>query len=127
MRLVASALAAFALHPFVSSVRPLPTPLNAELTGHFWHSNCPVPLSGLRLLTLTYFGFDGKAHTGQLVVNAQAAAPLARVFRKLYALRFPIRHMLLADYYGPASSQPADGDVTASFKCRLAVASPCTG
>src|SRR5260221_9081250 len=120
MRLLASAFAVFALHPFVTSVRPLPAPVKAELTGRYWHSNCPVPLSGLRLLTLTYFGFDGKPHTGQLVVNAQAAAPLARVFRKLYALRFPIRHMLLADY-GPASSQPADGDVTASFECRQAV------
>jgi hypothetical protein len=127
MRLLASALAVFALHPFVSSVRPLPAPVKAELTGRYWHSNCPVPLSGLRLLTLTYFGFDGKAHTGQLVTKAQSVAPLTQVFRKLYRMRFPIHHMLVSEFYGPPRLWPADGDVTASFDCRQAVPSPCTG
>ena len=65
--------------------------------------------------------------TGQLIVNRQAAAPLARVFGKLYALHFPIRHMDLADAYGPASDKPADGDVSGSFECREAVPSPCVG
>jgi hypothetical protein len=64
---------------------------------------------------------------GQLVVNADAAVPLRTVFRQLYELRFPIRHMRLTDAYGPRRSQPADGDVTASFWCRQAVPSPCTG
>ena len=45
----------------------------------------------------------GHRHTGRLVVNASAAAPLARVFRKLYALHFPIHHLSIAAVYGPAS------------------------
>ena len=57
----------------------------------------------------------------------ERAAPLARVFRQLYALRFPIRHMRLVDVYGPTSSQPADGDLSGSFECRQAVPSPCSG
>ena len=32
----------------------------------------------LRLLTVTHWGFDGRAHTGQLVVNARVAGPLAQ-------------------------------------------------
>src|SRR5689334_2933664 len=36
----------------------------------WWHSGCPVALSGLRLLTVSYRGFDGKLHNGSLVVNA---------------------------------------------------------
>src|SRR5438093_12887923 len=60
-------------------------------------------------------------------VNQDAAAPLARVFRRLYELRFPIRHLRLSDAYGPARSQPADGDVSGSFECRQAVPSPCSG
>jgi hypothetical protein len=66
-------------------------------------------------------------HEGQLVVNQDVAAPLARVFRRLYDLRFPIRHMRLADMYGPEGARPRDGDVTGSFSCREAVPSPCTG
>ena len=124
-RLLAVPLAAVAFH---SSVHPLPAPLRAELkAGGAWHRGCPVPLSRLRVLTVTHWGFDGRAHTGRLVVNADAAAPLARVFRRLYRLHFPIRHLRLADSYGPARSRPADGDVSGSFSCRQAVPSPCTG
>jgi hypothetical protein len=86
-----------------------------------------VALSSLRILTVTYHGFDGQTHTGQLVVNRTAAAPLARVFHQLYRHHFPIHHMQLADMYGPERSRPADGDLTGSFSCRQAVPSPCTG
>jgi hypothetical protein len=51
--------------------------------GGFWHKGCPVALSDLRLLTVSYRGFDGRAQTGELVVNERAARPRARVFRKL--------------------------------------------
>jgi hypothetical protein len=122
MRLLALPLALLAFH---ASVQPLPAPVRAELNGRFWHPNCPVPLSQLRVLTVDHWGFDGRVHTGQLVVNANAAAPLTRVFRRLYALRFPIRHLDLADMYG--RTQPADGDVSGGFECRQAVPSPCTG
>ena len=97
------------------------------LTGTFWRPGCPVGLSDLRLLTVTHWGFDGREHTGRLIVNRAATGPLASAFARLYRLRFPIRHMELADFYGPASAHPADDDVTASFECRQAVPSPCSG
>ena len=117
----------FVLLAFGASIQPLSAPVQAELNGRFWHSGCPVPLARLRVLTVTHWGFDGRVHSGQLIVNQDAAAPLVRVFRQLYALRFPIRHMRLADVYGPRSSQPADGDISGSFECRQAVPSPCSG
>lgn len=124
-RLLALPLALLALAPLHSSIKPLPAPLRAQLDGRFWHSGCPVPLSQLRLLTVIHWGFDDRAHTGQLVVNERVAAPLARVFEQLYRLRFPIRHLRFADAYGPAGSLPADGDISGSFECRDAVPSPC--
>ena len=127
MRVLALTSLLLALPPFHASIRPLSPSLRTELTGPHWHQGCPVQLSQLRLLTVTHWGFDGHVHTGQLVVNERAAAPLSRVFRRLYELRFPIRHLLLADSYGPVRSQPADGDISGSFECRQAVPSPCTG
>jgi hypothetical protein len=124
LRLLAMPLAALAAG---TSIQPLPAPVKTELSGRYWHAGCPVQLSQLRLLTVTHWGFDGAAHTGQLVVNRDAAAPLARAFQKLYELHFPIRHLQLDDAYGPAGSQPADGDISGSFECRQAVPSPCTG
>ena len=126
--LVLALLLLTAQSPFHSSTRPLPVPLKAELKQRgFWHKGCPVPLSGPRLLTVTHRGFDGRDHTGELIVNRNAAAPLAKVFRRLYRLHFPIHHMRLADVYGPKRSWPADGDVSGSFYCRPAAPSPCTG
>jgi hypothetical protein len=128
MRLLAIPLALVALNAFHSSVRPLSAPVRSELiaSGN-WHRGCPVSLSQLRMLTVSYWDFNGRSQTGKLVVNAKAAAPLATVFGKLYAMRFPIRHMHLQDVYGPTRAQPADGDVTGSFECRQAVPSPCSG
>src|SRR5205085_5483420 len=75
MRLLAVPLALLAFH---TSIQPLPKPVRAELNGPFWHQGCPVRLSQLRLLTVTYRDFDGGAQTGQLVVNEDAAPNLAR-------------------------------------------------
>jgi hypothetical protein len=128
LRILALPLAVVALHQYDSSIRPLPGPLKASLVnGDSWRAGCPVPLSDLRLLTVTTWGWDGRPHTGQLVVHEDAAAPLAKVFRRLYQLRFPIRHMRLGHMYGPRRAYPADGDVTGSFRCRQSVPSPCVG
>jgi len=111
-----------------ASIKPLPASVKTELKkGHFWKPGCPVPLSGLRVLTVRHWGFDGHQHTGQLIVNANAAAGLQKVFRQLRRLHFPIRHMTIDAVYGPKSVRPKDDDVTGSFECRDAVPSPCTG
>ena len=91
----------------------------------FWHKGCPVGLGDLRLLTVTHLGFDGASHHGQLVVNRRATGPLSSAFRTMYRNRFPIRHMRIRDFYGPVRQRP--NDVTASFECRQAVPSPCSG
>jgi hypothetical protein len=125
LAILAVPFAVAALQPYGSTIEPLPPAVQANLKAtRVWQPSCPVPLSGLRLLTVTHWGFDGRSHEGQLIVNKDVARPLARVFRKLYELRFAIRHMRLVDLYGP---EPADGDVSGSFECREAVPSPCTG
>ena len=112
---------------FSASIRPLSGSQQERLRGRFWQPGCPVSLSQLRVLTVLHVSFDMRVHSGQLVVNSEVAAPLAKVFRRLYKLRFPIRHMRFADAYGPEHIRPGDGDVSGSFECRQAVPSPCTG
>src|ERR671936_141356 len=90
MKLLALPLAVLAFH---GSIQPLRPPLRTQLAEHRWHRGCPVPLSRLRLLTVSYWGFDGRTHSGRLVVNQAAAAPLLTVFRRLYRLQFAIRQM----------------------------------
>ena len=99
----------------------------AILQAKEWHRGCPVVFSQLRVLTVRYYGFDQRRHWGRLVVNARSATKLETVFAKLYVMRFPIHHMQFGDTYGPLKNVPADGDFTASFECREASASPCSG
>jgi hypothetical protein len=128
LRVVALPAVLLALVPYQSSIEPLPRSMKAQLKARgFWHQGCPVPLSDLRLLTVSHRSFRGRTRDGQLVVNKSAARPLARVFRRLYRLRFPIRHLRFDDAYGPRRGRPRDGDVSGSFECRQAVPSPCTG
>jgi hypothetical protein len=107
---------------------PLSAALRSELrAGGFSARGCPTPMSHLRVLSVSVHNWHGRTRTGQLIVNQAAVAPLTTVFHRLYAIDFPIRHMQIADFYGPRRQRPADGDVTESFECRQAAASPCTG
>ena len=118
---VASALAL--VGGFHGKSQPLPVSLRAQMAGSSWRPGCPVPLSGLRLLTLTHWGFDGRTHTGRLVVNADVSAPVLRVFRRLYELRYPIRRMRLVDDYGADDFRSIEADNTSAFNCRAATGS----
>jgi hypothetical protein len=98
---------------------------HAIVSAGEWHKGCPVWLSELRVLSYRYYGFDTQTHIGQIVVNSKVAHSLAEVFAKLYRMRFPIRDGAFASTYGPHPDR--SGDVTASFECRDAAASPCSG
>jgi hypothetical protein len=95
-------------------VQAIPAPMRAQMTGVSWHRSCPVGLSDLRLITLTYRGFDGRDHTGRLVANRDAAPALVAVFGRLYAARFPIRRMQPVDRYGGDDYRSIEADNTSA-------------
>jgi poly-gamma-glutamate synthesis protein (capsule biosynthesis protein) len=82
------------------------------------HVGCPVPWRGLRYLQLSYVGFDGRSHTGELVLAAAYARDVVGVFRKLYDARWPIRRMRLVDAYGGDDNRSMAADNTSGFNCR---------
>jgi len=82
-----------------------------------------VPFSGLRMITMTYRGFDHRVHTGALVVNAAVTGKLILVFRKLFAMRYPIRQMVPVDVYHGSDYASIQADNTSAFNCRNATGS----
>ena len=76
----------------------------------------------LRTVRLSYWGFDGRPHSGRLVVNADATAAVTSVFRRLYGERFPIRRMRPVDAYRGSDDASMAADNTSAFNCRAAVA-----
>ena len=117
MGVLLAALLAVQGPPFSHTVSPV---TRAQLP-HSWHAGCPVGPSQLRRVRLVYWGFDGTAHTGSLVVNAAAVGDLVRVFSRLYAGRFPIRRMRPIDAYGGNDERSLAADNTSAFNCRYAV------
>ncbi len=88
---------------------------------HSWHPGCPVAPDRLRMLTLRYVGFDGRRHTGRLVVQARAVEDVVQVFRTLDAQRFPIRSLRPVDDFGGSDDASMAADNTSAFNCRQAV------
>lgn len=88
-----------------------------------WHPGCPVGIAGLRLIKMTYWGMDHRPHEGQMVVNAQVASKIVKVFRQLYDMRYPIRRMELVDNYQGSDFKSIEADNTSAFNCRNATGS----
>ena len=125
-RLIALTAAAVAAGPAAAAPTPPFTAAASTLTAadlpHSYRAGCPVPPSRLRLLRLSYWGFDRAPHHGSLVVNAAVVPAVERVFERLYAARFPIRRMQPVDAFGGSDDRSMAADNTSAFNCRAAVA-----
>ncbi len=106
---------------FHATVRPV-TESFARRTDLAWSPGCPVALDDLRLLQLSFWGFDDLPHTGRMVVDASVAEGVVSVFRALHRQRFPIEEMRLVTQADLDAPPTGDGNNTAAYACR-----PTTG
>jgi hypothetical protein len=109
--------------PLAASPPPLVSRVTAADLPYSWHAGCPVAPAQLRRVRIRFRGFDGRAHTGELVVNAMVVTDVQTVFTRLYRARFPIRKMRPIDAYRGSDSASTADDNTSAFNCRYAVAS----
>ncbi|GAA0902055.1 M15 family metallopeptidase [Pseudonocardia zijingensis] len=105
---------------FTSTVAPVPDDVLARST---WKPGCPVQPEDLRYVTVVFHGFDGAAHTGELIVAAAVAGDVARVFGDLYEARFPIEEMRVVEPAELAAPPTGDDNNTTAFVCRPATGS----
>jgi poly-gamma-glutamate synthesis protein (capsule biosynthesis protein) len=105
--------------PYTATIEPIPSALRRRMTGSSHDpARCPVGFADLRLLTLRHVGFDGRAHTGQMVVHRRHASDIVGVFRELYRARFPVRRMELVDAYGGDDNRSMAADNSSAYNCR---------
>ncbi|MGQ0777335.1 MAG: M15 family metallopeptidase [Pseudonocardiales bacterium] len=102
---------------FESTITPVPAQALARST---WQPACPVSSSQLRYLTMSFHGFDGRVHTGEMLVNADAAETVVSVFERLFTARFPIEEMRVVDAPELTLPPTGDGNNTSAFECRPA-------
>ena len=101
-------------HSTISRVMPA---MRATM-GESWSPRCPVGLDALRVLTMSFRGFDGRDHTGQLIVNERVATAVVGVFATLFEARFPIEEMRPVTTADLEAAPTGDGNDTAAFVCR---------
>ncbi|WP_246277601.1 M15 family metallopeptidase [Phytohabitans rumicis] len=100
---------------FHATVQAVPAGVLARSS---WTKGCPVAAADLRYLTVGFRGFDGRAHTGELLVNRRAADDLVTVFRQLFAADFPIERMRISSLAELNAPPTGDGNTTEAFACR---------
>ena len=97
----------------------LPAQWQAMAAAGMVRAECPVTSrSQLRVVEVGYHGFDSRVHRGRLVVNADVAAGVARIFTRLFDAGFPIRRMRPIEAYGGDDDASMAADNTSAFNCR---------
>jgi D-alanyl-D-alanine carboxypeptidase len=100
---------------FHASVASVPPDVAARSS---WQPACPVTLDQLRYVTVSFRGFDGEAHTGELLVHRDAADGFAEVFRQLFDAGYPIEEMRVTSAADIDAPPTGDGNNTSAFACR---------
>ncbi|MCW2778688.1 MAG: hypothetical protein JWN17_2413 [Frankiales bacterium] len=104
---------------WAARVLPVDAGVRARM-GSTWSPACPVALADLRLLRVAFRGFDGRAHTGELVVAARVAGDVVGVFHRLWSAGFPIEELRLPTTADVDAAPTGDGNLTAGYACRAA-------
>lgn len=103
---------------YEATIAPIDAALAVRMRGSSHRPGCPVPLSDLRHLTMTYRGFGGLARTGEMVVHRRLARDVTEVFGRLYDVGYPIARMRLIDHYGGNDDASMADNNTSGFNCR---------
>lgn len=104
--------------PFTGAVSRVDRETRRLMVGSSWHRGCPVPIRSLRVVKVTYRGFDDRPQQGRLAVHRQWADEILVVFRRLYREGFPIRRVRLVDRFDADDRESMRHDNTSAFNCR---------
>ncbi|GGF55451.1 hypothetical protein GCM10011519_31670 [Marmoricola endophyticus] len=103
---------------FHAVARPVDSVLARRMVGRSHGEGCPVPLSDLRFLRMSYVGFDGRDRVGEMVVAASVVGDVTQAFAAMYAARFPIQQMRLVDDYDGDDDASMAANNTSAYNCR---------
>jgi hypothetical protein len=84
-----------------------------------YQAGCPVGPAQLRTVRVSHWGFDGRGRVGSIVVARRVAPAMLKVFRRLWAERFPIRRLQPVSAYRGSDDASMAADNTSAFNCRF--------
>lgn len=105
---------------FGASIEPVTA---AELGASWTPGRGCTPPEELRKVTVTHWGYDDRAHTGEVIVAASQAQNVVAIFGDIYAARFPIEQMVPVDHYGADDQASMRANNTSGYNCRTVAGS----
>lgn len=89
-----------------------------------WKDNNPVPISDLRCVMVTYWGFDDELHQGCMIIHEKVAEEVVEIFHELFEEQFPIEKMMFVDVYSGVDELSAQDNNSYSFCSRAITGKP---
>ena len=83
-----------------------------------WGPGCPVRAGELAYVNVSFWGFDERAHTGELIVHRSVARDVVSVFKELHRTHWPIEEMRITTAPELDAPPTGDGNNTGAFACR---------
>ena len=100
------------------TISPIPDDIFAKMQGKSFKDNCTVPREDLRYLKVLHVGFDGKTHTGELVVSRLIADDVLDIFKQLYEAGYEIEKIRLIDEYDADDEKSMSDNNSSAFNFR---------
>lgn len=97
------------------SYSEIPSSVKDKMLGYSMPESEPISFDTLSYLQLSYYGFDGKTHTGEMIVNKEVAAEVVEIFKELYEVKYPIEKIKLIDEYEANDDLSMKDNNTSSF------------
>lgn len=100
------------------TISPIPDNIFVKMQGKSFKHNCTMPREDLRYLKVLHVGFDGKTHTGELVVNRLIADDVLDIFKQLYEAGYEIEKIRLIDEYDADDEKSMSDNNSSAFNFR---------
>ena len=73
----------------------------------------------LELVNVSYYGFDGKLHSGQILVNKNVAEDIIEIFKVIRETKFPVEKVVPMVEYNWSDEKSMQDNNTSSFNYRF--------
>lgn len=115
--LVCLLTASLSSQEYVSSISEITPEIFLEMP-YSWKDNNPVPLEDLRLVSVSYWGFDDQVHQGAMIFHKIVAEEIREIFEEIFDAHFPIEKMVFVDVYQVIDERSAEDNNSYSFCSR---------
>lgn len=103
---------------FYAIYKDIPKDLKKKITGVSYNPEC-IDIKELCLLKVLHWGFDGKIHEGEMIVNKKIAGEVIDIFSELFTAKYPIEKIRLINEYDADDDKSMEDNNSSALCCRV--------